>query len=108
MTNNKYTKGKVITDILSVFFITFITIVIPVWCHYDPKITDHGEPGKIPIQLALMMLDGIPFIFGVCWLSYRYLGLIADKYPFILTVKFRIIFVILGLSIVIFIKAMWS
>jgi hypothetical protein len=81
---------KITVDVLSIIAVVSL-ISVPVWCVYDPDFHSHGVPGALPIQLKVLMLDGIPFVFGSVWLIFRYGIAASRKYPFILTLRFRLL-----------------
>jgi len=88
---NKKNGLKIVVDVISaIAVITFI--IIPQWCVYDPSFHSHGVPGgNVPIQLKVLMLDGIPGVLGSIWLICRYGMAASRRYPFILTLRFRLL-----------------
>jgi hypothetical protein len=87
----EHKRLKAAVDVLSA--IAIITLfIVPIWCIYDPNFHAHGVPGgKPPIQLKILLLDGIPVVFGVIWLSWRYGEVHARKWPFVRTSRFRLL-----------------
>src|ERR1700733_7999878 len=86
-----YSRLKTVVDILSSMSILTM-IIIPLWCVYDPAFHSHLTPGsKLPIQLKLLLLDGIPTLFGVIWLSYRHAETQARRWAFVRTLRFRLL-----------------
>jgi hypothetical protein len=81
-----------VLDIAAAISIAYVLIIMPVWCIYDPAFHSHVAPGtKLPIQLKILLLDGIPTVLGVTWLSYRHGEALASKWPFVRTHRFRLI-----------------
>lgn len=87
---NNYTKLKIGTDIASAVFVAYVIIILPLWCHYDPKFVDRDPGGNIPIQLKLLIADILPAAFGILWLLFRFGGNFVKKYPFIISPQFRL------------------
>jgi len=83
------TKLKISIDIFSGISLIFLFVVCPIWGHYNPNIND--DSGKMLIMTKLLLADSIPSIFGIIWLAFRYGEIIAKKYPFILTQKFKLL-----------------
>jgi hypothetical protein len=59
--------------------------------HYYP---DGRVDGQMSLLVKLMLVMFLPCLFGMIWLIYRYAPQLAEQYPFILTQRFKVLFVI--------------
>lgn len=105
MEKSKYAKLKIAIDILSCIFIGCWAI-IPFWWHYDPTIDNHSGP--MPLQMKIFLADGFPFAFAIIWLTNRYGVALALKYPFVITMQFRILLPLAAFAIVIIMHILWG
>jgi hypothetical protein len=83
---------KTAADVLAAIAIIYALIILFPWCYYDPHFHSHVPPGtQWPIEVKLFFLDAIPVVFGVIWLTYRYGEALAKKWPFVRTLRFRLL-----------------
>lgn len=96
-------------DVVSIIAIVCAFIVLPLWWHYDPTVSNHQPPGSPwPLQFKIFLTDAIPLLIGIIWLTYRYGEALNRKFPFVLTMRFRVLLPIAGFCFVIIMQILWG
>lgn len=91
MGNRRNIPFKICVDVASVVFIGLFFILIPwVFLENPPK----PFLSWMSLPILLLFADGIPFLFGVIWLMFRYkekMIVFDQRHPFFSTTKFRLL-----------------
>jgi hypothetical protein len=80
---------KLTADLISAFFISVPFGFVIYQLIYGEFETRHN--GRFNETVVIMLLSFIPTTPAILWLLFRYSNQILRKYPFMATVKFRII-----------------
>ena len=96
---------KLTADVISAFSISVPFGFVIYQLIYGEFETRHN--GKFNETVVIMLLSFIPAPFAISWLAFRYANQIVRKYPFISTVKFRIILSIGSILAVFVVKSFW-
>lgn len=95
--SGNYKKVKIVVDIFALISVGFLLIGAPIWAHYEPA--SRGSDGELLLGTKLILIDIFPAFFGILWLVFRYFVPAAQKYPFMQTRRFTLLFMIGSLSL---------
>jgi hypothetical protein len=81
MDRNKRAKLKICVDIASVIFV--LTLIACAWWEYVAWERPHFRERALPVVDAIFFADGLPFLFGLSWIGFRYKNAFDQKVPVI-------------------------